>query len=38
MAKLFFSAIAMQAPTEVIQVFSSHSYVMEYNVERFFRD
>ena len=38
MAKLFFRAIAMQAPTEVIQVFSGHSYVMEYNVERFFRD
>jgi hypothetical protein len=38
MAKLFFRAIVMQAPTEVIQVFSGHSYVMEYNVERFFRD
>ena len=38
MAKLFFRAIAMQAPTEVIQVFSGHSYVMEYNVERFYKD
>jgi len=38
MAKLFISAIAMQARTEVIQVFSGHSYVMEYNVERFIKD
>ena len=37
MAKLFSSEIAMQAPTKVIQIFG-HSYVMEYNLERFFRD
>ena len=38
MVKLFSSAIAMQAPTEVIQVLAGFSYVIEYNVERFFRD
>lgn len=38
MAKLFSSAIAIQTPTEVIQFFVDHSYVIEYNVERFFRD
>ena len=38
MAKLFSSVIAMQAPTYVIQIFASHSYVIEYNIERFFRD
>ena len=37
MAKLFSSEIAMQGPTKVIQIFG-HNYVMEYNVERFFRD
>ena len=38
MAKLFFSIIAMQGQTQVIQVFGGYSYVMEYNVERFIRD
>ena len=38
MAKLFSSVIAMQAPTEVIQVFAGYSDVMEYNLERFYKD
>ena len=38
MAKLFASEVAMDVTTEAIQIHGGYGYVVEYDVERFFRD
>ena len=38
MAKLYASELAMRASTEGIQIFGGYGYMMEYPMQRYFRD
>jgi alkylation response protein AidB-like acyl-CoA dehydrogenase len=38
MAKLFASEVAMRVTTEAVQVFGGYGYIVDYPVERHFRD